>query len=310
MLRRHVRVVRIADVRDEKDLLAVAGDRFLAAIGLKGGLLLGVGLRLGAISLEDVVLRVVDDLAEGAVDDDHLARLDVLRGVRDGKDCGDLERTGDNGGVGGAATGLGDDAGNVLLVDVGGHRGRELLDDDDGVLREGRKVDDLLAKEVGQKAGLDVGHVGRALAEELVVHVGEHVEVHVVGLAHGLLGAHAGIDGPVHHVLDSLVLGELDVRAHDGGSLLAHRLLHALDLHVRLLDELRESLVVAGLLGLRILGLRRGEGQVGCDRNLRDTNAVAVRSIYAFEHLNLPFALPGIPCTYTSGGSSPFAPAR
>jgi hypothetical protein len=123
VLRRHVRVVRVADVRDEKNLLAVAGHGLLAAVGLESGLLLRVGLSLRAIVLQDVVLGVVDDLAEGAVDDDHLAGLDVLRGIRDGKDCGDLECTGDNGGVGGAATGLGDDARDVLLVDVGGHRG-------------------------------------------------------------------------------------------------------------------------------------------------------------------------------------------
>lgn len=155
--------------------------------------------------------------------------------------------------MGGAAAGLGHDAGDVVLVDVGGHGRGELAHHDDGVLGQRGEVHELLAQQVGEKAGLDVGDVGGALAEELVLHVGEHVVVHVVGLGDGLLGAHAALDGTVDHVTDALVLGELDVGAHDGGGLLADGLGHALDLGVGLLDELGDRGLITLLLGLGVL---------------------------------------------------------
>ena len=285
MLGRDVGVIRVADVGDEKNLVAVAGDGGLATIGLERLLLLGELLGLGAVVSEVVVVGVHQDAAAGAVDDDHVAALDVLGAVRDGEHGGNLERAGDDGGVGRAAAGLGDDAGHVVLVDVSRHRGGELVDDHDGVLGQRGEVDDLLAQQVGEKPGLDVGDVGRALAEELVLHVGEHVVVHVIGLGDGLLGAHAGLDGAVDHLLDALVLGKLDVGAHDGGGLLAHGLRHALDLGVGLLDELGDGGGVALLLVAGVIRLVRSEAQVGLNGHARDADPDAVRCVNSLVHV-------------------------
>ena len=285
MLGGDVGVVRVADVGDEKDLLAVAGHGLLAAIGLERELLLGILLGLGTIVREVVVVRVHDNAAARAVDDDHVAALDVLGDVGDGEDGRDLQRASDDGGVGRAAAGLGDDGGDVVLVDVRGHGRRELVHHDDGVLGQRGEVDDLLAQKVGEKPGLDVGHVGRTLAEQLVLHVGEHVVVHVIGLGDGLLGTHAALDGRVDHVLDAIVLRELDVGAHDGGGLLAHRHLHALDLGVGLLDELDDGGGIALLLIAGILGLVRREAQVGLHGDARDADADAIRCVDSLVHL-------------------------
>ena len=174
--------------------------------------------------------------------------------------------------------------GDVVLVDVGGHGRGELAHHDDGVLGQRGEVHELLAQQVGEKAGLDVGDVGGALAEELVLHVGEHVVVHVVCLGDGLLGAHAALDGTVDHVTDALVLGELDVGAHDGGGLLADGLGHALDLGVGLLDELGDRGLVTLLLGLGVLRRVRREGQVRLHGDASDADANAVRCVDSLVH--------------------------
>ena len=284
MLGCRVRVVGVADVSDEQLRLAVGSDGLLATVGLQSGLVVCVGLGLGTVRLEVLLGGLDQDVPRAAINDDHVTGLDVFGRVLHRENRGDLERAGDDGRVRGAPTSLRDDTGDVLLVDVGRHRGGELLDDDNRVLGQGREVDDLLAQQICKKAGLDVGHIGRALAEELVVHLGEHRVVGVVGLAHGLLGAHAGVNGAVDRVMDALVLGKLDVGAHDEGSLLANTYLHALYLSVGLGDELLEGSLVALLLLLGILRCNRGERNVGSHSYLRDANTKAIRCIDTFEH--------------------------
>ena len=195
------------------------------------------------------------------------------------------------------------DGGDVVLVDVSRHGRGELAHDDDRVLGQGGQVHELLAQKVGEKTRLDVGDVGGALAEQLVLHVGEHVVVHVVGLGDGLLGAHAALDGTLDHVLDAVVLGKLDVGAHDGGGLLAHGLRHALDLGVGLLDELGDGSRVALLLGLCVRGRVRREGQVRLDRDTSDADANAVRCVDSLVH-----ELPPIVCAPQGRGALPRAP--
>ena len=160
------------------------------------------------------------------------------------------------------------------------------MDDHDGVLGERGEVHDLLAQQVGEKPGAHVSDVGGTLAEDLLVGGGEHVVVHLVGLAHGLLGAHAGIDGVGDHLLDAVILGELDVGAHDGGRLFADGLGHTLDLCVGLLDELGDGARIAGLLRIGILGNMRGKRKVRIHRNAGDANSDTVRRINTFEHVS------------------------
>ncbi len=290
MLGSAVSVVGVTDVGDEELLDAVSGAGGNATEGLEGSLVLGQLLGGLAVGLELVDGRLDDDLALAAVDDAHVAGLDDAGDALDGEDSRNLKSAADDGGVGGAATGLGDDSGDVLLVDVGGHGRRELGHDDDGVLGQRGEVNELLAQQEGKEAGADVGDVGGALAEELVLHGREHVVVHVVGSLDSLLGADAGVDVGDDLLDDAVILGELNVSAHDAS--LGHEAtgLHGLNLLVGHLDEASASILVAGLLGGRILNGLGGEGQIGLDRNTCDTNADTVRSVNAFVHMNPPLS--------------------
>ena len=147
----------------------------------------------------------------------------------------------------------------MRAIHIGGHGRGELVNDDDRTLGQIGEVDDLFAQKIGEEAGLDVGHVGGTLAEQLIIHLGEHGVVRAVGIGNGLLGAHAALDGIEDHLSDALVLGEIVVRLHDGGSLGTHRGGHALDLGIGLLDELRNRSLIAFLLDCKILGYVRGE---------------------------------------------------
>ena len=201
--------------------------------------------------------------------------------------------------MGRAATGLGDDGGDVVLVDVRGHGRGELVHHDDGVLGQRGEVNDLLAQQVGEKPGLDVGDVGRALAEELVLHVGEHVVVHVIGLGDGLLGAHAALDGAVDYLDDALVLGELDVGPHDGGGLLADGLGHASDLSAGLLDELGNGGSVALLLVAGVLRSVRRKAEVRLDGDTRHADADAIGCVDSLVHANYPLYCLGRSAAFT-----------
>ena len=166
-----------------------------------------------------------------------------------------------------AATGLGDDTGNVGLIDRGGHGRRKVVHDNDGVLGQDGEVDDLLAQQLGQNTGADVGDVGRAQTEHLVVHGQEHVLEHGRGVHERLLGAGAAVNGGVDGVGHARVLSQDNVSAHDLGLGLAHRLLHVVGLSLGLLTEDRKSGLITLLLCCRISDLVRFKRQVGIDGN-------------------------------------------
>ena len=305
MLGGGVGVVGVADVGDEQLGGAVGSLGGLATVDLELGLVGSQDLGLELVGVKLLVGGLVDDLAVGAVDNQEVAVLDVGRAVGHGQDRGDLHGAGDDRGVGGTAARLGDDAHDVGAVDVGGHGRGELVHDDDRVLGKRRQVDELLAEQVGEQAGLDVGDVGSTGLEELVVHVDEHVVVHVVSLGNGLLGAHAVLDALVHGIEDALVLGELDMGAHNARLFFEAGGLHALDLAVGLLDEAVAGGQVAGLLGLLVL--RRGgrEGKVGLDGNAGDADTDAIRCINTFEHE----APPRLKLILTHAGGACHSPA-
>ena len=183
-----------------------------------------------------------------------------------------------------AATGLGDNAGNVGLIDRGGHGRRKVVHDNDGVLGQDGEVDDLLAQQLGQNTGADVGDVGRAQTEHLVVHGQEHVLEHGRSVHERLLGAGATVNGGVNGVSHARVLSQDDVSAHDLGLGLAHRLLHVVGLSLGLLAEDRKSRLITLLLCGRISNLVRFKRQVGIDGDHDGADADALGCVDSLIH--------------------------
>ena len=184
---------------------------------------------------------------------------------------------------------VGYDTGNVGLIDRGGHGRRKVVYDDDGVLGQDGEVDDLLAQQLGQNTGADVGDVGRAQTEHLVVHGQEHVLEHGRGVHERLLGAGAAVNGGVDGVGHARVLSQDDVSAHNLGLGLAHRLLHVVGLSLCLLAEDRKSGLIALLLCCRISDLVRFKRQVGIDGNHdgADTDALGCVDSLIHSHSSL-----------------------
>ena len=221
-----------------------------------------------------------------AVDDRRGTRAHDGAAVHDREDGRNLEGARDDRGVGGAAAHLGHDAGDVVLVDRRGHGRGEVVHHDDGRRRERGEVDDLLAQELAEEPRADVGDVGRAQAEHLVVHGEEHVLEHGARLDEGLLGADAVIDEAVDLVGETGILGHGDVADHDLGLVLAHGLLHVLGLGLGLLAEgAQGELVALALGGALILGDGdRLERKVGLDRHDHGTDADALGCVDSLEH--------------------------
>ena len=163
------------------------------------------------------------------------------------------------------------------------------MHDNDGVLGQDGEVDDLLAQQLGQNTGADVGDVGRAQAEHLVVHSQEHVLEHGRGVHECLLGAGAAVDGGVDGIGHTRILSQDDVSAHDLSLGLAHRLLHVVGLSLGLLAEDRKSGLIALLLGCRIGDLVRLKRQVGIDgdHDSADTDALGCVDSLIHSHSSL-----------------------
>ncbi len=158
------------------------------------------------------------------------------------------------------------------------------MHDDDGVLGQDGEVDDLDTQQLGEDAGADVGDVGGAEAEHLIVHGEEHVLEHGGSVHQGLLGASAAIDGAVDRVSHARILGEDDVTGHDLGLVLTHSDLHVVGLGLGLLAEEGQSSLVALLLGGGVGHLAGLEGQVGIDGHHDGTDADALRSVNSLVH--------------------------
>ena len=163
------------------------------------------------------------------------------------------------------------------------------MHDNDGVLGQDGEVNDLLAQQLGQNTGTDVGDVGRAQTEHLVVHGQEHVLKHGRGVHECLLSAGAAVDGGVDGVGHARILSQDDVSAHDLGLGLAHRLLHVVGLSLGLLAEDRKSGLIALLLGSRIGNLMRLKRQVGIDgdHDGADTDALGCVDSLIHSHSSL-----------------------
>ena len=282
-------VIGVTDVAGDDLLDAVGSHRRLAAKGLESRLLGSESLGLGGVGGERLLIGIGLNDTLATVDDNGHAVAQRGAAVGNRKDSRDLEGTRDDRGVRRAATGLGDDTGNVGLIDRGGHGRREVVHDNDGVLGQDGEVDDLLAQQLGQNTGADVGDVGRAQTEHLVVHGQEHVLEHGRGVHERLLGAGAAVNGGVDGVSHARILSQDNVSAHDLGLGLAHRLLHVVGLSLGLLAEDRKSGLIALLLGSRIGNRVRLKRQVGIDgdHDGADTDALGCVDSLIHSHSSL-----------------------
>ena len=258
-------VVGVTDVAGDDLLDAIGSHRRLATEGLEGCLLGSEGLGLGGVGSERLLVGIGLNDTLATVDDNGHTVAQRSAAIGNRKDSRDLKGARNNRGMRRAATGLGDDTGNVGLIDRGGHGRRKVMHDNDGVLGQDGEVDDLLAQQLGQNTGADIGDVGRAQTEHLVVHGQEHVLEHGRGVHERLLGAGAAVNGGVDGVSHARVLSQDNVSAHDLGLGLAHRLLHVVGLSLGLLAEDRKSGLITLLLCCRISNLVRFKRQVGID---------------------------------------------
>ena len=156
--------------------------------------------------------------------------------------------------------------------------------DNDGVLWKCGEVNNLFAKQVSEKTGLDVSNVCCALTEELILHAKEHVVVHVVGVAYSLLNAGSAINSTVNSLFDALILSKLNVSTHNSSCFLAHRLGHTLNLCVSLCNELSYSLCVTSLLCSSVFNSVRSKSEVWIYGNLSSTDADSVGCIDSLKH--------------------------
>ena len=273
-------VIGVTDVAGNDLLDAIGSHGRLAAEGLEGCLLGSEGLGLGGVGGERLLVGIGLDDALATVDDNGHAVAQCGAAVGNRKDSRDLEGARDNRGVRRTATGLGDDTCNVGLIDRGGHRRRKVVHDNDGVLGQDGEVDDLLAQQLGQNTGTDVGDVGRAQTEHLVIHGQEHVLEHGRGVHERLLGAGAAVNGSVDSVGHARVLSQDNVSAHDLGL----GLLHMVGLSLGLLAEDRKSGLIALLLCCRISNLVRLKRQVGIDGDHNGADTDALGSVDSLIH--------------------------
>ena len=184
----------------------------------------------------------------------------------------------------GAATGLGDDTGDMRLIDRRRHGRGEVVNDDDGVLGKHGEVDDLLAQKLGKDARADVGDVCSAQAEHFIVHRQKHVLEHGRGVHKGLLGARTAVDSLIDGIGHARILSKNDVAAHDLGLVLDNGFLHVVGLSLRLIAEDLKGLGVALLLDIRIRNIVRLKRQIGLDGNHAVTDSDALRCVDSLIH--------------------------
>ena len=153
-------ILGIADVAGEHLLVAIGRDRGLTEESLESMLLRSEGRGALLVVGKRHLIGVSEHVAVDAVDDGGHAVVQGTAGVRDGQDRRDLQGAGDDGGVGGAAADLGNDADYVLFVDGGGHGRGEVVHHDDAARRKRGEIDHVAAEQLGEDAGADVGDIG------------------------------------------------------------------------------------------------------------------------------------------------------
>ena len=124
-----------------------------------------------AVFVEDDFVGVDDEDAVDAVDDDDFVFGNEFAGVVQADDGRNVEAAAQDGGVAGRAAGIGYKGGNVLLFEQYGIGRREVVRDEDGVVKQvAGEVDFVaLADKVVVDAADDLEHVLFAFAQVVVV---------------------------------------------------------------------------------------------------------------------------------------------
>ena len=124
-----------------------------------------------AVFVEDDFVGIDDEGAVDAVDDDDFVFGNEFAGVVQADDGRDVEAAAQDGGVAGRATGIGYEGGNVLLFEQYGIGRREVVRDEDGVVKQvAGEVDFVaLADKVVVDAADNLEHVLFAFAQVVVV---------------------------------------------------------------------------------------------------------------------------------------------
>ncbi len=130
-----------------------------------------------------LVVRIDQDDAPVAVDDDRVAAVGNLGQVLQRHDGRDAERPGDDRRVTGSPTGVGSDALDELPVEAGRLRRAQLPRHDDHFLAQTFEVLPLASEQLPEKASFDIVDIGGALA---------HVRIGEVLKAGGDLPQHGG----------------------------------------------------------------------------------------------------------------------
>ena len=277
-------IVRAADVASKNLLDAVSGNSLFAAESLERGLLRSELLSHGGVLGKNVCVGLGNNDAVRTIDDSSHAVAKRRAAVGNGKDRGNLECASDDRGVRCTATGFGNDTGNVFLIDSRRHGRGKVMNDDDGVLGQDGKVDDLNAQKLGKNTGADICDVGGTKTEHLVVHRQEHVLEHGASVDKRLLSAGAAIDGAVDGISHAGILGKNDVAQHDLGLRLAHGGLHMISLSLGLLAENRKRGLVTLLFRSGVGDLLRLERKVRIHSDHDGTDTDALRRIDSLVH--------------------------
>lgn len=175
------------------------------------------------VDFDGFIIGIEDDGAFVAVDDDGLAVVGAGGEVFGADDCGQGEGAGDDGGVGGSASEVGDEPGDVVAVEACGLGRGEVAGDDDGVLGDLGEGGGGLALEFGEEAGGEVAEVVDLGLEGGVGVFGEAVGKSFEGFACGELGGEVIVlDHRADGVEDGGVVEGADVEEEDFGSFEPH----------------------------------------------------------------------------------------
>ena len=157
------------------------------------------------VLLAQQLAGVGEDFAVIAIDD-QLDAVDLrVRQVDHTHDRGNAHGTGENRHVGVARAGHRDQTDQLAFRHLAEHRRRQLLADQDGVIRiDQRGLAFFL--QVGEQAPTEVAHIGGALAQVCVIHQLETIDVVEHHLAQGALRPLTGTNDLAHLVTQCGVL--------------------------------------------------------------------------------------------------------
>ena len=293
------RVVRLADIALDHDAAAVARRALAILIFCEHGLALVLCLFLFRERCERRLVRIGNDLAGGAVEQQIHAVRKAVRLFARARHGRNTHRARHDRRVAGAPADAGDKADHRLGADLGSIRGRQVVRDQNAGLGDG--VDRVVRNplEVFEHALGDVADVGGAGLHVFIVHRAEHgLKILAVDKA-GVLRADHLICDQIGHALDEVrIVQHEQMRVKDLRLRRADIFLRLVAQHFDLLfgffHRIQHALLFRGRVGDRILDDR----QIGFldDKRLGMCQTFGYADRLEFEHRLFPPALFGFPC--------------